>query len=80
MTMLTPALSELQEPSKFSELRMESVQSYFKNLKYPQNVSRYASVPLLRHSAASAQNVRATVATGVPHLVSICWRLLSERV
>ena len=68
--MLTPASSDLQEPLKFSELRMESVQSHFKNLKYAKMWAVRLSAPatpfcgLLRRMSAPPWR------TGVPHLVS----------
>ena len=59
MTMLTPASSDLQEPLKFSELRMESVQAHFKNLKYHQMWADHLRAPACAILRLPAQNVRA---------------------
>ena len=60
MSMLTPALSELQAPSKFPELRMECKQSHFKNFKMSQWGNPVAIGSLLRSTAACAERMRAS--------------------
>ena len=81
MTMLTPALSELQEPSKFSELRMESVQSHFLKIQNMPKCEPFASVPLLRHSAAFCAECPRHCDEPAYHISSvICWRPLSDHV
>ena len=60
MSMLTPALSELQAPSKFPELRMECKQSHFKNFKMSQWENPVAIGSLLRSTATCAERMRAS--------------------